>query len=159
MNIKSEIIYKGEKFFEKYQKKIEILLVNHEEFSCIEVIVHGVRVENKSARLYLSSAALVTVTNVEHFNRTLAVKHQSAQRLNLPFNPDFEMKKLALSMITTVLIEGLNIIPSVFMSEFDLCFELNGRHYVEDNNSFEFAVKPRYLAPFTVDYSLVNYFR
>jgi hypothetical protein len=153
MSIKSEVIYNGEKFFEKYQKKIEIMLINHEGFSCIEAIVHGIRIGYKTTRVYFNSAALVTVMNVEQFNLTLDVKQKAAEKLNLPYSPGYEMKKLALNVISTVLIKGLKIIPSIFVSEFDLCFELNiQEHCVERNNNlpFEYDVIPFGLVPFAV---------
>ncbi len=150
MDTNSEVIFKGEKFFAKYHKKIEILMVNHEEFSCIEMIVIGVKKEALDTRLYLKSAVLVTMLNIEHFNCTLAIKLKSAKRLKVPFDPGFEMKKAALNTIVTMLVKGLDIIPSVFASEFDLCFEINGHHYLEGNIAFEFAVKPLNLVPFLV---------
>jgi hypothetical protein len=147
---RSELIYKGAKFFEKYEKKVEILLINHEGCSCIEVIVHGVKVGNIPSRLYLNSTILVTMMNVEQFNRTLDVKQKAANKLGLPFDSSYEMKKLALNILSTLLVEGLRIIPSIFLSEFDLCFELNGQSYMEDNNVIEYAVMPQDLVPFVV---------
>jgi hypothetical protein len=157
MTINSELIYSGAKKFEKFQKKIDILLVNHEGLSCIEMIVLGIRSGSKISRLYLNSAALVTMINIEHFNHTLDMKQNSAQKLNILYNPGLEMKKLALSIITTVLVECLRIVPSVYVSEFDLCFELNGRRsYLEENIGFEFAIKPHGLIPFPVALPVID---
>jgi hypothetical protein len=162
MENKSEVIYKGVKFFEKYQKTIEFIIVNHEDFSCIEVIVLGVRLGNKAARLYLNSAILITKVDLEQFNSTLEVKQGFASKQNILFSPGFEMKKIALNMITTMLVDGLKISPSVFVNEFDLFFQINNFSSTKRNNGnydFEFELKPSELIPFKFVRSLTDQIR
>jgi hypothetical protein len=154
-----EVLYKGEKYFDQYRKKIEILLVNHEDFSCIEIIVLGIRLLNRPARLYLNSSNLISKMNGVDFETSITEKRRVAQKLKLPFIYGFEMKKTALNMITTMLVDGLNIAPSIFISEFDLCFELDGQSYLEEDNDFEYAVKPRELIPFKFVHSLPEQLR
>ncbi len=144
MSSTSEVIYKGEKFFERYEKKVDILLVNHEGYSCIEVIVHGISADNKTTRLYLNSVALIFILGDEDYSAQGQSKIPLSHVLGCS-----EIKKVNMSMIGSFLVEGLQILPSIFISEFDLCFELNGQCYVmDDDNFFEFAVKPRGLVPF-----------
>ncbi len=152
MSNTSEVIFKGEKFFERYEKNVDILLVNHEEYSCIEVIVHGISAENKTTRLYLNSVALIYILSDEDYT--------AQGKSNIPFSDILgcsDIKTVNMSMLGSFLVEGLRILPSIFISEFDLCFELNGQCYVmNDDNFFEFAVKPRGLVPFNMSSSLTT---
>jgi hypothetical protein len=153
------------KFFEKYQKKIEFIIVNHEDFSCIEVIVLGVRLGNKATRLYLNSAILITKVDVEQFNVTLEIKQNSASRQNILFVPGFEMKKIALNMITTMLVDGIKITSSVFAGEFDVFFQMKQFDFnsairsTNNNIEFEFEIKPKTLIPFRFVSSLTDQLR
>jgi hypothetical protein len=149
-----ELLYKGEKFMEMFQREIKIIFVNHEDFSCIEVIVFGVRLGNKTAKLYLNSSALVPKINGILFKSLFDEKRINAKKLHLPFESGFDMKKIALSMITIMLVNALTITPSVFIYEFDLSIELNGECGLRENNDVEYSVKPPGLVMFNVNLDL-----
>jgi hypothetical protein len=152
---KMEVVYRGEKFYSQFEKKVKILIVNHEAFSCIEVIVLGVRLGNKAARLYLNSCVMVHIINGKNLKSTFCERLKNETKNNQPFISGFEMKKIALNMITTMLVDGLAIVPSIFVTEFDLCFDLNAS---KENNDIEHAVikQPRGLVSFKLLQSLTK---
>lgn len=153
--VKPEIVYKGEKFFKKYQKKVEIIIVNHDEFSCLELIVLGIRPGNKAKRVYLDSSLLVTKIDVDQFNSTFEIKQNASIRQKKQFNDDLEMKNIVLNMIITMLIGRLEIVPSIDMAYFDLFFQPSANDKTIINSEkgttftarldFEFPNKPNGL--------------
>jgi hypothetical protein len=160
---KMEIASRTVKFFEKYQKKVEILIVHHEDFSCLEVIVLGMKLGNKASRRYLNSCLLVPKIDINQFNSTLIIKQSSAVRQNKPFDSKIEMKKIATNMILAYVINSLQVVPSIEDNEFEFYFKpnLNDNAIINLNScefyarlDYEFEKKPRGLKPFDVVYTL-----
>jgi hypothetical protein len=159
-----EVVYKGEKIFENYEKKVKVFILNHEELHCIELIVLGVSFGNKAVRMYLNSAVLVTKVDLRQFNTTLEIKRDAANRLRKPFDAPWEMKRIVLNMLAVMLIDRLQIIPSVFVNEFDVYFEPQDddviitnimRDTFQPRLDFEFERKPVEVTPFKVIQTIV----
>jgi hypothetical protein len=155
-----EVVFKGEKLFKEYEKKVEVLIVNHEEFCCIEFIVLGVSSGNKAARMYLSSALLVAKIDVQQFSYKFALQQETANRNNISFVFNSEAKRTALNMIATMLVSRFRILPSVFCNEFDVYFEpsvddtpivrFDSRKHFNARLDFEYDKKPPNLQPFSL---------
>jgi hypothetical protein len=152
-------VYKGAKYFKNYQKKIEIIIVNHEEvFSCIELIVLGVRNGNKAKRLYLDAEVLLMKVDITQFNKTFEIKQNASIRQSKYFDEDLQMKLVAWNMITAMIMNQLQISPSSISGVFELYFEPTstdvGTIFTDFQNkttirlNFELVAKPENLLPY-----------
>ncbi len=151
--VEPEIVFRGEKVFPKYDKKVEIIIVNHQDFHCFEVITFGLRPYQEDVRVYLNSDSLVKKINLHQFNMTFEVKQRAAHRLNKPFVPGYEMKLIAQNMITSSINQRLKITPSSFCGEFNLNFEplddnMTEKQLLNTRLDFEMESKPEGLEPF-----------
>jgi hypothetical protein len=154
----SEILFSCSKSFRKYNKKVEIMIVNHTEFRCVELIVHGVRLGNKATRLYLNAEVLMAKIDANLFSVTFEIKYEAAKRQNRSFRVELELKRTAWNMIVASLIERLQIVPSVFKGEFDIYFEPtkqdlttmapDSQRHLNARSDFEFNKKPINLKPY-----------
>jgi hypothetical protein len=158
-----EVFEKQEKIFKEFDnKKVEIVIVNHERFSCLEIIVLGVRSGNKPVRMYLNSRKLAEKINAKQFNEFVKEKEIEAKRQHKSFHvtSHAQENKITMNLIVKLIISRLQIIPSTDFKEFDIFFELGENELpiipIDLNSSlevrvdFEYDEKPDGLIPYTV---------
>ncbi len=159
-----EVVFKGEKVFENYEKRVKFLIVNHEEFGCIEVIVLGLSSRNHNFRIYLNFDLLFSKIDRDQFNTTFKIMQDAAGRRKRLFLPEVEVKMIGLNMISATLVNRLQIVPSTKFNEFDLFFKpsesdipiirFNAFTSYITRLDFEFEKKPRDLKPYIIIQSL-----
>ncbi len=150
-------VSKTTKFFAEYLKTIEILIVNHDSFNCIEMIVLGVLDKNKPIRMYLDSLILLNKLDIKLFNASFDIKQKCESREN--FDVEHEMKELAFTMISSLLINRVRIAPIHTEVEYEVYFEPNysdcGNIKIDSFGNlvtqldFELSNKPQGLIPYT----------
>ncbi len=149
---KPEIVFRGVKVFPKQDhKKVEIIIVNHQDLHCFEVITFGLRPYQEDVRVYLDSDIMVKKINLHQFYTTFDVKERAARRLNKPFVPGYERKIIAQNMISSSLQKRLQIVPTAFCGEFNLNFESSSFNDMQRKLfqlDVEMESKPDGLEPF-----------
>ncbi len=153
--IRSELVLTGEKAFDQYGKKIQFLIVNHESFHCIEFIIIGTTRGNIAERKYFDSLVLLSKIDREQMRTTFEIKQDASKRRGWKFDADLEVWGIALNMISAMLIERLQIFPSVYVEEFDFAFgqfENFDSKMITKNTcpDFEFDQYPLGLLPYDV---------
>ncbi len=164
-----EIIFNGEKIIEKYDKKVYLVIVNHEEFGCTEFIIPGVAHVNKVVRMYLNTALLVAKLDVQKINSIIASKQERAYRNNIFFNLTFETKRIIYDMIVIMLVDRVRILNSDFCDDFDVYFEpsvqdtpvvqFDSKKQISAHLDFEYIRKPINLKPFCLALALYDHKR
>src|SRR5688500_13093700 len=67
----AEIVFKGTKKVEQFNKKLDILLVKHETYGCLELIVLGVKKDNQAQRIYLDLGILTAEVDLSLFREAV----------------------------------------------------------------------------------------
>ncbi len=99
------VVYNGYKVFGKF--KCKILIINHPEQRCLEVIVFDPFLEYQSTRMYLKSDFLSSKISTKMFNDTLRIKTRAAERLKKQVNVSKLMTDITTNMVIAIIIGRL----------------------------------------------------
>ncbi len=102
------IVYEGAKTFAKCNSKYEVLIANHHQQHCLEVIIFTT-LQNSTTRLYLNSDLLVSKIDMHMFNNTFQIKRKSAERMNQPVDTAQLMTQTATSMVVAMILSRLQM--------------------------------------------------
>jgi hypothetical protein len=108
---KSVIIYDGVKFFIRGKKREELilLLVNHTELMCLEVIA---KCDLLITRKYLDLKQLISSVDLTLINDAFMMKKVSAEYHNKPFNAGKVMRDLAVEQMVSMIRERIQLLPN-----------------------------------------------
>ncbi len=102
----SVVLFDGIKRFENLGLELEIILVNHTDVLCLELITKLNEVE---ARLYLDMKFLISKIDLKVMNTVFQQKRQEAVEKNIFFNAGKEMKALATQLVASSVINRLEV--------------------------------------------------
>jgi hypothetical protein len=103
-----EIIFDGSKYFQQFNVEIEILIINHTEFLCLEVIA---QLENMAVRKYLDMKVLITTLDMTAINESFGIKQNIALLQRVQFDAGKVMRDLATAMVVRTLTDRIDLTP------------------------------------------------
>ena len=99
-NENSRLLYRGAKYFWRDRRSLELLLVDHAKFHCIEVIAYDPREDKKLPSLYLDSAKIKVMNkrskenNSENFLIDYILARINTNSASSAFNLEIKMNQL-----------------------------------------------------------------
>jgi type II secretory ATPase GspE/PulE/Tfp pilus assembly ATPase PilB-like protein len=130
------VVFEGLKYFENYQKKLDVSIINHTEFLCLEVIVFGNGRGSKRniSRMYVDAELLLTKIDLRMFNDTLFIRQNSMRRLKQTVESSTLNKSISMNMMVNILISRLLIYDANNSGSYEIYFQ----HYENDYGELKY---------------------
>jgi nitrogen regulatory protein PII-like uncharacterized protein len=104
-----DVQYQGSKSFWKTRTNIDLLIVNHKKYNCLEVICYDPEKGIEAPRIYLNNNVLISKVDLEEIKQRLEEKTEASLRQKKTINIPDAQKELVVSAINLFITSRLQL--------------------------------------------------